>query len=162
MPIPAARAWAPALLEDGQLSQQCRWDAFRGSGPGGQKRNKTSSSIRVTHVPTGLSAIAGESRSQARNKAAALARLRHRMVLELREPIDAATFTLPRWFSQIGGGAGLAAVGRGRSEFIGVLGVVLDVLAGVGWSVSSAARLLEVSTAGLVKFLAATRRRGRG
>jgi protein subunit release factor B len=51
-------------MPDNQLLADCRWEAFRGPGPGGQKRNKTSSAVRITHLPTGLSAIATESRSQ--------------------------------------------------------------------------------------------------
>lgn len=31
----------------------CRWDYYRGSGAGGQHRNKTSSAVRCTHEPSG-------------------------------------------------------------------------------------------------------------
>lgn len=48
---------------------------YRASGPGGQNMQKTDSAIRVTHAPSGLTAQAQEERSQARNKALALARL---------------------------------------------------------------------------------------
>src|SRR3954467_13483523 len=71
----------PALLAD------CRFDAFRGPGPGGQKRNKTSNSIRLTHAPTGTIVIAGESRSQSENKARALRRLKLRLAVQFRRPI---------------------------------------------------------------------------
>jgi peptide chain release factor len=52
-----------------------RVEAFRSSGPGGQHANKTSSAVRVTHLPTGLVTVAQEERSQHRNRALALARL---------------------------------------------------------------------------------------
>jgi peptide chain release factor len=52
-----------------------RFEAYRASGPGGQHVNKTSSAIRVTHLPTGAVAQAQEERSQHRNKALAVARL---------------------------------------------------------------------------------------
>ena len=52
-----------------------RFEACRASGPGGQHVNKTSSAIRATHVPTGLTAFAQEERSQHRNKALAIARI---------------------------------------------------------------------------------------
>src|SRR4051794_10410436 len=54
-------------LNDDALLSQCRWDAFRGPGPGGQKRNKTSNTMRLTHQPTGVNVVAGESRSQSEN-----------------------------------------------------------------------------------------------
>src|SRR5204862_463400 len=67
-------AWTD--LTDDQLLAQCAVDTYRASGPGGQKRNKTSSAVRLRHHPTGLLVIAEESRSQHENKARALRRLR--------------------------------------------------------------------------------------
>ena len=52
-----------------------RWETMRASGPGGQHVNRTESAVRVTHLPTGLTAIAMEERSQHRNRKLALARL---------------------------------------------------------------------------------------
>lgn len=52
---------------------------FRSSGPGGQKKNTTDSSVRLRHLPTGLVVIATESRSQNRNKQAALMELERRI-----------------------------------------------------------------------------------
>ena len=48
---------------------------YKSSGPGGQKKNKTESSVRVTHRPTGITRIATESRSQLRNRETALERV---------------------------------------------------------------------------------------
>jgi peptide chain release factor len=52
-----------------------RFEAMRAGGPGGQHQNKTESAVRAVHLPTGLSVVARDGRSQHRNKAIAMARL---------------------------------------------------------------------------------------
>src|SRR5256885_7886786 len=74
-----------ANLTDTQLLAQCEVDTYRASGPGGQKRNKTSSAVRLRHPPTGLIVIAEESRSQHENRARALRRMRQALFLEVRD-----------------------------------------------------------------------------
>ena len=63
----------PAHLE--RLARDCEITAYKSSGPGGQKKNKTESSVRVRHLPSGITRIATESRSQLRNRALALERV---------------------------------------------------------------------------------------
>ena len=55
-------------------------ERMRGSGPGGQKRNKTDSCIRITHIPTGLSEYCCETKSQHQNLKTAFTRLAVRVV----------------------------------------------------------------------------------
>src|SRR5205823_8783155 len=78
-------AWA--IVTDPQLLAQCEVDTYRASGPGGQKRNKTSSAVRLRHPASGLIVIAEESRSQHENRARALRRLRQALYLKLREAL---------------------------------------------------------------------------
>src|SRR3989442_6638448 len=68
-----------------QLLAQGEVDTYRASGPGGQKRNKTSSAVRIRHLPSGLIVIAEESRSQHENRARALRRLREAFFLKIRD-----------------------------------------------------------------------------
>lgn len=71
----------PEAPEDGLRIEpgDLEWRTCRGSGAGGQHRNKTESAVQVTHLPTGLSVRCETERSQQRNRQTALALLRARL-----------------------------------------------------------------------------------
>jgi hypothetical protein len=148
-------------LNDDALLAQCRWEAYRGSGPGGQKRNKTSSSIRLTHEPSGIHVIAAESRSQAENKLRAFRRLRLRLAVELRRPIDPRGYEPPDWIDEVRGvpdrkspsTARRLQVSYRNPLYPATIGLVLDLLAARAGAIADVASLLGVSTSSLVRLL---------
>jgi hypothetical protein len=146
-------------LTDAQLLAQCAVDTYRASGPGGQKRNKTSSAVRLRHLPSGLIVIAEESRSQHENRARALRRLRQALYLKLREevPVEACTpeaMAARDEYRMARTGEGRLDLGRKDPRFWPMVGLALDVLQAVEARVSEAAALLGISTGNLIDFLA--------
>jgi protein subunit release factor B len=67
------------------LKKQVVIETYRSSGPGGQRKNKTETAVRLKHLPSGITVIATEHRSQAQNRKLAFERLRDRL-LKLNRP----------------------------------------------------------------------------
>ena len=84
--LPARVEWSP---------DEVRVETMRASGPGGQHVNTTASAVRATHLPTGVSVVARDERSQHRNRALALTRLA--AVLAGRDDAREADLRHGRW-----------------------------------------------------------------
>ncbi len=62
------------------LKKEVVVETYRSSGPGGQRKNKKETAVRLRHLPSGVTVVATEQRSQARNLELALQRLRERLL----------------------------------------------------------------------------------
>ena len=72
-----------------ELLKTCDQEFRKARGHGGQKVNKTSCAVRLTHRVTGLCVTADSSRSQYENRLHAVAKLRQRLAYELRSELPA-------------------------------------------------------------------------
>ena len=83
--MPEAEANVDVRIEPEDL----KVDVFRSSGPGGQHMQKTSSAVRMTHLPTGIVATSQSERSQFQNKEIAMKLLLSRLLeLELKKKAE--------------------------------------------------------------------------
>ena len=141
------------VLDDKALVRQCEVDHYRSHGPGGQKRNKTSSGIRLRHRPTGLAASATEDRSQHVNRIRATRRLRETIALSIRTEIDLDRYVPSPLLEECVGNDGRFKVGRRDPRYFRATVEILDVLAACKARVRETATHLSLSTANLVKLL---------
>ncbi|MEZ5977399.1 MAG: peptide chain release factor-like protein [Planctomycetota bacterium] len=75
----AARPKGPFAKDRASLEAVCEVTFLRGSGPGGQHRNKVETGVRVVHPPSGVVVVATSERSQARNRDQAFERLAEKL-----------------------------------------------------------------------------------
>ncbi|MBK9034208.1 MAG: peptide chain release factor-like protein [Myxococcales bacterium] len=151
-----ARARDAAILaSDDELVRACEVDRYRASGPGGQKRNKTESAVRVRHRATGVIAHADDSRSQHDNRVKAVRRLRGHLALELRAPLDLASYApSPRLRALLDGGAArLGEKTRATAEFWAAIAELLDVAFACGVEVAATGARVGLGSGAVARFL---------
>lgn len=147
-PKPQRDAWLQQ--SDDELLSGCEIDTYRASGPGGQKRNKTSSAVRLRHNPSGISVIAEESRSQHENKAKALRRLRLAIAFHVRMPMDeGARRALERFRTS----SGRMEVSLRNREYPLVVAYLLDALESQQGRLRETASALGLTTGQLSRII---------
>ena len=78
------------------LKRQVILETYRSSGPGGQRKNKVETAVRLKHLPSGITVVATEHRSQAENRRLAFERLRKRL-MKLNRPLRRRIPTHTPW-----------------------------------------------------------------
>lgn len=92
----------PAEGEFHVPESECEWQATRGSGAGGQARNKVSSAVQLWHRPTGVMVRCESERSQHQNRRTAMSLLRARLWVSQQEASSSSVASARR--QQVGSG----------------------------------------------------------
>jgi hypothetical protein len=149
-------------LDDRALLAECEIDRYRASGAGGQKRNKTSSAVRLRHRPSGITAHSSDSRSQHDNRERALRRLRENIAFDLREPVEEAYAPSQAVSDALKRGPlGKNAKTRAHTGYLLALAEILDVFDAEDAALAQAARRLGTTTSNLGKLLSGDERLNR-
>ena len=125
-------------MSDEALSQICTIEFFKATGNGGQKRNKTSSAVRVKLDSCGISAEDCSERSQHRNRSVALGKLRMRLAYAIRKeyvPFERCDCAVT------------------HADYPLFVAKLLDLLAQNNWDYRLAAETLGVSSSHLLKVI---------
>ena len=150
---PSTRPWLELIRKNDQdLLALCRLDTFRGSGRGGQKRNKTSNAVRLTLLD--LAVTESASRSRAQNITKALSKLRLAIALSLSPsfvrsntgmqlPVELTTYCRQ----------GIIRINPQNSDFPVFIGVMLDMFIAYEGEWKSVASEYGVSKSQLRRFV---------
>ncbi|MCP4180077.1 MAG: peptide chain release factor-like protein [bacterium] len=126
------------ISEDIFFLKYCKAENFKSTGPGGQKKNKTSSAVRVTHIPTNLTATSDNYREQSINKKKAVKKLKIKIAINIRGPkvkinrpvISTSSNDYPLWIAKI-----------------------FDIFNENKYDIRNTAKILELSTSKLIKLI---------
>ena len=151
------------FCEETDLLKDCRIDTYKSSGPGGQRKNKVATAVRLVHQPSGVSAQGQQTRSQGRNKTLALRNLRMHIACACRIPQNLDQLAIPDKISECFKRSNRhgapehvkmrLALPCGNWRFWPVAAFLLDVFDTAQGQLSNAAHALGISTANLAAFL---------
>src|SRR5690242_18884322 len=117
----------PATLPETELLKHCQLGRGRSSGPGGQHHNRVQTLVTLTHLPTVVTAHAGERRSAEQNKQVALRRLLLALAVEVRCPVPIGDARAALWSSRVSPDGHIACNPR-HTDFPSLLAEALDTL----------------------------------
>ena len=140
----------PACLPIEKLLSECSVRRTRGSGPGGQHRNKVETAIVITHVPTGIAGQASEKCSQNKNREVAIERLRVNLALAVGSKSCPDALSSPLWRSRVK--SRKIQVSPKHTDFPALLAEAFDFVSDLRLDVAATANRLGVSTSQLIKF----------
>jgi hypothetical protein len=149
---PVEREVHPAAYDEDRLLAECEMTRGRGSGPGGQHRNKVHTLVQLTHTPSGVQAHAGERREPEVNKRVAIKRLRLELGIRVRIEVPDGEIRSSLWRSRCKNQRIVCAADH--ADFPVLLAEALDVIHASGWDTKKAAVRLEVSMSQLIKLIA--------
>jgi len=150
------------FCDETALLKDCRVDTYKSPGPGGQRKNKVATAVRLVHEPSGVSAQGHETRSQQRNKTLALRNLRMHIACTCRQPQNLTQLAIPDEIAECFQRPSRSAAGHaelrlslpsGNRRFWPVAAFVLDVFDAAEGQLSRASHALGISTANLAAFL---------
>jgi hypothetical protein len=140
----------PAEISIEKLLIQCNVKQTRGSGPGGQHRNKVETAIVVEHRQYGVIGQASEKRSQERNREVAISRLRTNLAVQIRTPTPRETVSL-LWRKRTE--SGKLRINPLHFDYAAILAEALDFVWQHNFEIPVAAQALGISSSQLIKFL---------
>lgn len=133
------------------LLSQCEVAKGRSSGPGGQNRNKVETKVTLTHMPTGVSAHAGERRSSIENHRVAIFRLRLALATEVRLGVPSGEIRSALWMSRCKDAR--IVCNPEHWDFPALLAEALDVIYAAGLDARKASVRLCCTMTQLVKLV---------
>lgn len=125
-------------LNEEELGRIVEFDFFKRSGNGGQKRNKTSSAVRVTLKELAISAEDCTERSQKLNRSKALQKLRRKIAMTVRQEISDEIITI---------------VAPSNDRYPLFLARLIDLLSSVNYSFKECGLKLNLSSSQVEKLL---------
>jgi hypothetical protein len=148
MPIESIARSNLLCLSDAELLKLCETQAYKGSGPGGQHRNKTNSGVKLRLI--NIESYSCDDRSSHINKILALKKLRLKIALQIREePALQTPFAFP------GTGGKISADNKLYPEFVAD---VLDRIKVANGDLGEAAKMWNLSKSALNKIILADKK----